>query len=175
MQRLGRAPSRAAPRRRSGRRWTCVRRTRRPPGSTATPAPANEGRLSGTRAAAQAAPDPLPWGAGAKCQATGHGGAARPRAGPRQIGAHRDRAKLRTWPAGAHQLGPARLLKRVFQIDLEHCPNCGGQLKIIAAILESAVIERILTHLGLQARAPPRVPARTDFQQADSAFVRKAH
>jgi len=52
----------------------------------------------------------------------------------------------------------ARLLKRVFEIDLEHCPNCGGQLKIIAAILESAVIERILPHLGLQARAPPRAP-----------------
>ena len=54
----------------------------------------------------------------------------------------------------------ARLLKRVFDIDLQHCPNCGGELKIIAAILESAVIERILTHLGLQARAPPRAPAR---------------
>ena len=54
----------------------------------------------------------------------------------------------------------ARLLKRVFEIDLEHCPNCGGELKIVAAIVESAVIERILTHLGLQARAPPRTPAR---------------
>ena len=43
---------------------------------------------------------------------------------------------------------------------MEHCPNCGGQLKIIAGIAESAVIERILTHLGLQARAPPRTPAR---------------
>jgi len=60
----------------------------------------------------------------------------------------------------------ARLLKRVFQIDLEHCPNCGGQIRIIAAILESAVIDRILTHLGLQARAPPRVAARGDLQQA---------
>jgi len=60
----------------------------------------------------------------------------------------------------------ARLHKRVFQLDIEHWPNCGGQLKIIAAILESAVIERILTHLGLQARAPPRVPARGDFEQA---------
>ena len=60
----------------------------------------------------------------------------------------------------------ARLLKRVFQIDLEHCPDCGGQLKIIAAILEAPVIERILTHLGLQARAPPRVAAREDLQQA---------
>jgi hypothetical protein len=26
------------------------------------------------------------------------------------------------------------LLKRVFDIDLEHCPRCGGPLKIIAAI-----------------------------------------
>ena len=50
----------------------------------------------------------------------------------------------------------AKLLKRVFALDLEHCPNCGGELKIIAAILEAPVIERILTHLGLQARAPPR-------------------
>jgi Putative transposase len=52
-----------------------------------------------------------------------------------------------------------RLLKRVFDLDLEHCPNCGGELKIIAAILERPVIEKILTHLGLQARAPPRAPA----------------
>ncbi len=54
----------------------------------------------------------------------------------------------------------ARLLKRVFGIDLEHCPQCGGELKIIAAIEEPAVIVRILTHLGLPARAPPRSPAR---------------
>jgi len=27
----------------------------------------------------------------------------------------------------------ARLLKRVFNVDLEHCPNCGGALKMIAA------------------------------------------
>jgi Putative transposase len=26
----------------------------------------------------------------------------------------------------------ARLLKRVFDIDVKHCPNCGGSLKIIA-------------------------------------------
>ena len=33
-------------------------------------------------------------------------------------------------------------------------------MKIIAAILEAPVIEKILIHLGLQARAPPRAPAR---------------
>jgi hypothetical protein len=54
----------------------------------------------------------------------------------------------------------ARLLKRVFDIDIERCPQCGGKLKIIAAIEELAVIERILTHLGLAAQPPPRTPAR---------------
>ena len=28
----------------------------------------------------------------------------------------------------------ARLLKRVFDIDLEHCPQCGGALKIIVPV-----------------------------------------
>jgi hypothetical protein len=54
----------------------------------------------------------------------------------------------------------AKLLKRIFDIDIEHCPNCGGTLKIIAAIEEPSVIARILTHLGLPTRAPPRSPAR---------------
>ena len=54
----------------------------------------------------------------------------------------------------------ARLLKRVFEFDLEHCPQCGGDFKIIAAIEEPALIVKILTHLGLPARAPPRSPAR---------------
>ena len=48
----------------------------------------------------------------------------------------------------------------------EHCPNCGGELKIIAAILERPVIQKILLHLGLQARAPPRSPARGQAPQA---------
>ena len=64
------------------------------------------------------------------------------------------------------RLSWARLLKRVFEIDLEDCPNCGGELKIIAAILEAPTIERILTHLGLQARAPPRAAARGQALQA---------
>ena len=64
------------------------------------------------------------------------------------------------------RLSWARLLKRVFELDLEHCPNCGGELKIIAAILEAPVIEKILTHLGLQARAPPRAPAAGPALQA---------
>jgi hypothetical protein len=53
----------------------------------------------------------------------------------------------------------AHLLKRVFDIDIEHCPHCGGALKIIAATLESGAITKILDHLGFSSRAPPRAPA----------------
>ena len=55
------------------------------------------------------------------------------------------------------RIGWARLLKRVFDIDMQHCPNCGaGELKIIAAILEQPVIQKILDHLGLDPQPPPR-------------------
>lgn len=54
----------------------------------------------------------------------------------------------------------ARLLKRVFDIDMQHCPSCGGgELKIIAAILERPAIEKILAHLGLEPQRPPKAPA----------------
>ena len=39
-------------------------------------------------------------------------------------------------------------------------PPCGGTLKIIAAIEHPPVITKIVTHLGLPARAPPRAAAR---------------
>jgi hypothetical protein len=52
----------------------------------------------------------------------------------------------------------ARLLRRVFNIDMERC-SCGGKLKLIAVIEEPAVIEKILTPLGLAARPPPRASA----------------
>ena len=60
----------------------------------------------------------------------------------------------------------ARLLKRDFELDLEQCPNCGGERNIIAAIPEQPVFEKILTYLGLQARAPPPSPALGQARQA---------
>ncbi len=38
----------------------------------------------------------------------------------------------------------AKLLKRVFEIGMQHCPNCGDELKIIPATLAAPVIERML-------------------------------
>ncbi len=64
------------------------------------------------------------------------------------------------------RLSWAKLLKRVFELDLALCPNFGGKLKVMTAILQQPVVEKILTHLGLQARAPPRSRARGQAQHA---------
>ncbi|MBM4197989.1 MAG: hypothetical protein FJ197_13040 [Gammaproteobacteria bacterium] len=69
--------------------------------------------------------------------------------------------EVETVQARPNRISWARLLKRVFDIDMHTCPNCGsGELKIIAAILERPVIEKILTHLGLDPQPPPRGRAR---------------
>ena len=60
----------------------------------------------------------------------------------------------------------AQRLKRVFNIDIETCRECGGAVKVIACIEDPVVIEKILTHLNEKAalagtgllpevRAPP--------------------
>ena len=56
-------------------------------------------------------------------------------------------------------------LRRVFDIDLRNCPRCGGQVRVIAAITEPALIARLLEHRddfrgkvpAGGARAPPGV------------------
>lgn len=69
---------------------------------------------------------------------------------------------------GRRYLSWARLLRRVFDIDVTICPDCGGQLKLIAAIADPPVIRKILTHLGLSPHPPPRSPARYDpYQEAE--------
>jgi len=61
----------------------------------------------------------------------------------------------------------AQRLKRVFNIDIETCPKCGGAVKVIACIEDPVVINKILTHLDKNAvlnesvllpqpRAPPQ-------------------
>ncbi len=45
----------------------------------------------------------------------------------------------------------AQRLKRVFEIDIETCPACGGAVRIIACIEDPDIIEKILTHLDAKA------------------------
>jgi hypothetical protein len=55
----------------------------------------------------------------------------------------------------------ARLLKRVFAVDMARCPWCQqGSLRIIAALTHGEVIRKILQHLKLAADPPPIAPAR---------------
>jgi len=55
----------------------------------------------------------------------------------------------------------ARLLGRVFGLDMATCPLCRrGSLRLIAVITQESVITRILRHLQLASVPPPIAPAR---------------
>ena len=61
-----------------------------------------------------------------------------------------------------------RRLKRVFAIDIETCPDCGGKLRVIASIEDPPLIRHILAHVQRRqallkrvARAPPALPQAT--------------
>jgi hypothetical protein len=41
----------------------------------------------------------------------------------------------------------AQRLKRVFNIDIETCSECGGDVRVIASIEDPVVIQKILAHL----------------------------
>jgi hypothetical protein len=56
----------------------------------------------------------------------------------------------------------ARLLGRVFDLEMATCPLCQrGTLRLIAVITQGEVIRKILRHLKLSADPPPIAPART--------------
>lgn len=62
------------------------------------------------------------------------------------------RAERETW---------AELMRVTFELDVLACTKCGGRLRHIATILDARVARKILEHLGLTARAPPLLPARS--------------
>jgi hypothetical protein len=71
----------------------------------------------------------------------------------------------------------AACLKRVFEVDPVQCESCGGEMKLVAMIVEDDGIERILKHLGqptnfpkiARPRSPPPLPfgveSREDSQE----------
>jgi len=62
----------------------------------------------------------------------------------------------------------ARLLKRVFALDIAICSFCHqGTLRIIAAITQAEVICKMLRHLKRAADPPPIAPARARHATCD--------
>ena len=49
----------------------------------------------------------------------------------------------------------AQRLKRVFNIDVSLCPECGGDSRVIACIEDQVAIDRILNHLLRKGELPP--------------------
>ena len=75
---------------------------------------------------------------------------------PRQQGVDGEEAQT-----GTPSWSWARLLGRVFALDMATCPFCRrGSLRIIAAITQEAVITRILSHCKLASVPPPIALAR---------------
>ena len=65
--------------------------------------------------------------------------------------------------AGARSPGRwpwARLLRRVFAIQVLVCERCGGARRILGAVTEPHAVRRVLTALGLAAEPPPGRPVR---------------
>ena len=135
-----------------------------------TISPAQIPTLGRAGAQAASASDPLSWGAGTECEAAKRGGAGAAADCDHTGARRRLRAYADPQRAVAHDLGAlVKTHSWNCDIDIEQCPHCGGQLKLIAAIEEPAATQRILTHLGLVAQPSPRVPARrVDMLQAAS-------
>jgi hypothetical protein len=50
-------------------------------------------------------------------------------------------------PHSQHRAAVTPAHQRVFDVEIERCTRCGGQLKIIASIEEPQLIAKILSHL----------------------------
>ena len=55
----------------------------------------------------------------------------------------------------------AYLLRRVFELDVLACPDCGGRLRLVATIENPSVVARILEHLGLAVDLSSPAPVRS--------------
>jgi len=53
--------------------------------------------------------------------------------------------------------GWAEMIRKVYEVDPMLCPQCGGQMKVIAFLTDFSVVDRIIGHLKLTfvAERPP--------------------
>jgi hypothetical protein len=51
-------------------------------------------------------------------------------------------------------------MRRTFAIDVLACQDCGGRLKLLAAVISPKAVREILASLGLPTESPELRPAR---------------
>jgi hypothetical protein len=54
----------------------------------------------------------------------------------------------------------AKMLARVFKIDITKCSSCGGQIRFVCAVMESRAIRRYFEHIGIDLHPPYRAAPR---------------
>jgi len=65
------------------------------------------------------------------------------------------------------------LLKRVFNLNMDLCPKCGGSMKLISAIMERGVIKMILEHIGMSTDPPDRPSKKRLYEETLLNFNRE--
>jgi hypothetical protein len=63
----------------------------------------------------------------------------------------------------AYRYSWSTLLKRVFNLNLDKCPLCGGKFLTVATITDPDSIKRILIHFGI-GTDPPDEPQRPVYK-----------
>jgi len=65
--------------------------------------------------------------------------------------------------------GWAEMIRKVYEADPLLCPQCGGQMRIIAFLTDHAVVDRIIDHLKLTFIASKPPPPSTVYQEVLAA------
>ncbi len=61
--------------------------------------------------------------------------------------------------------GWAEMIRKVYEVDPMICPQCGGQMRIIAFLTDYAVVDRIIHHLKLTFVADKPPPPHLVYQE----------
>jgi len=69
--------------------------------------------------------------------------------------------KLRPIPSK----GWAEMIRKVYEVDPIDCPQCGGQIKVVAFLSDYSVVERIINHFNLSFVAERPQPPQVGFLQ----------
>jgi hypothetical protein len=61
--------------------------------------------------------------------------------------------------------GGAEIRRKVYEVDPMLCPQCGGQMKVIAFLTDFSVVDRIINHLKLTFVADKPPPPQVAYQE----------